>query len=147
QGLADAPSGAQLQHAMAERKAQGLAHLGHALEDRPAPLGRQHIDLAIRILLLEAGEQRLRHHHVADPAGSDDQDVHAIVRGRRAVFDALPGVNQTRLRRITAQAAPPGRLAGCGPMARPALRGSFATYLTRVRHSGWASVLPVTRSK
>jgi len=77
QGLADAPACRQLQGAVAEREAQGLAHFGHALEDRPAPLGRQHIDHAVGVLLFQALEQRLRHHHVADPAWANDQYSHA----------------------------------------------------------------------
>jgi hypothetical protein len=28
--------------------------------------------------LLQTGEQRLRHHHVANPAGTDNQDVHKL---------------------------------------------------------------------
>ncbi len=53
QGFADAPTGRQIQRAVAEREAQGLAHFGHALEDRPAPLGGQHVDLALGVALLE----------------------------------------------------------------------------------------------
>jgi len=77
QGLADAPTRGQLQHAVAEREAQGLAHFGHAFEDRPAPLGRQHVDHAVGVLQFQALEQGLRHHHVADPAGANDQYSHA----------------------------------------------------------------------
>jgi len=36
-------------------------------------LGRQHVDLAVGVALFKADEQRLRHHHVADPAGTYDQ--------------------------------------------------------------------------
>ncbi len=83
EGFADAPACGQLQRAMAEREAQGRAHFRHALKDRPAPLGRQHIDLALRVTLLQALEQRLRHHHVTDPAGPYDQNSHALPKTTR----------------------------------------------------------------
>src|SRR5690606_30187724 len=70
--------GRQVQHAVAKRETQGLAHLGHAFENRPAPLGRQHVDLAVGMALFQADEQRLRHHHVANPTGTYDQYVHKL---------------------------------------------------------------------
>ncbi|VVN28577.1 hypothetical protein PS623_04662 [Pseudomonas fluorescens] len=80
QRLADPPARGQLQRAVAEREAQGLAHFGHAFEQRPAPFGRQHVDLTLRVLLLQALEQGLRHYHVADPTGANDQYSHALSR-------------------------------------------------------------------
>ncbi|MNP17911.1 hypothetical protein D3C76_1103620 [compost metagenome] len=73
---ADAPAAGEVEHAMAEREAQRLADFRHAFEDRPAPFGRQHVDLAVGMLALQALEERLRHHHVADPGGTYDQNVH-----------------------------------------------------------------------
>lgn len=78
QALRDLAPGRHVEHAVPDRKAQGLAHLGHALENRPAPLRRQHVDLAVGMALFQADEQRLRHHHVANPAGSYDQYVHKL---------------------------------------------------------------------
>ncbi|MNP08341.1 hypothetical protein D3C76_1004060 [compost metagenome] len=76
QRLADAPPRGDVQHAVAEREAQGLADFRHAFEDRPAPFGRQHVDFTTRMALLQAMEQRLRHHHVADPGGTYDENIH-----------------------------------------------------------------------
>ena len=76
EGLADLASRGQFERAMTEREAQGLANFRHALKDGPAPLGSQHIDFALRVALLEALEQCLRHHHVTDPAGPNDQNIH-----------------------------------------------------------------------
>ncbi|MNE13029.1 hypothetical protein D3C80_1058550 [compost metagenome] len=76
QGLADLASGGDIQHAMAKREAQRLAHFRHAFEDGPAPVGRQHVDLAVGMAGFQALEKCLRHHHVADPGGSYDQNVH-----------------------------------------------------------------------
>jgi hypothetical protein len=78
QGLADAPTRRQFQRAVAEREAQGLAHFRHALKDRPAPLGGQHVDFALRVALLETLKQCLRHHHVTDPTGPNDQNIHVV---------------------------------------------------------------------
>ncbi len=78
QALRNLAPGRHVEHAVPDRKAQRLAHFGHAFENRPAPLGRQHVDLAVGMALFQADEQRLRHHHVANPAGSYDQYVHKL---------------------------------------------------------------------
>src|SRR5690606_11469899 len=78
EATADGTARGKVQHAVAERKTQGATHFRHALENRSAPLGRQHVDAALGMALFETGEQRLRHYHVADPTGSDDQDIHSL---------------------------------------------------------------------
>lgn len=110
-----APCG-DVHHPVAEREAQGLAHLGHALEDRSAPLGRQHVDHALGMPLAQTLEQGLRHHHVPHPGGTYDQNSHSGSGNDQGGF-RLP------------------------------VTPFFGAYLTRVRHSAWASVLPLTRSK
>src|SRR5690606_20628289 len=85
QALADAATAGDIQHPMAERKAQGLVDLGHALEDWPAPVWSQHINQAVgTVTQLEAGKQRLRHDHVTDPTGTHNENLHKSCKPQAA---------------------------------------------------------------
>src|SRR5690606_14851789 len=81
---------------MAQREAQRLIDLGHALEDRPTPLRGQNINEAVRaVTQLQAGKQRLRHDHVTDPAGSNNKNSHKLCK-RQTANDKLQTAAEQR---------------------------------------------------
>ena len=61
------PAFDQRQLSMGERAVDGVVHLRHAPEDGQRPTGCEDIDASERILLLQAGEQRLGQQCVAYP--------------------------------------------------------------------------------
>lgn len=72
--FAQLPAAAQLQGAVGKRVFQDLADFGHPLKYGHRPFGREHINPAAGMELVQAAVERLRHHAVADPGGGDDED-------------------------------------------------------------------------
>ena len=75
QGACDLAPGLPAELAMFHVQRNGFIDFRHALEDRQRPARRQHTNRRVRVALLERDEQTLRHDHVADPGGADDEDA------------------------------------------------------------------------
>ncbi len=64
----------QIERAVAEGVFQNAAYFGHALKHRHRPFGREHINGAAGVQILQAAVERLGHHAIAYPAGGNDED-------------------------------------------------------------------------
>ncbi len=73
QRVADAAALAEAQFAVPRFSGDAPANLRHACDDRQRPTRRQYVYRRFGPALIQQDEQRLCHHHVADPRGPDDQ--------------------------------------------------------------------------
>ena len=70
---AQSSASADRQFPVTERQGQCAADLRHPSQQRAAPGGRQHIQIALRAVLFQFNEQGLSYHHIANPGWTDDQ--------------------------------------------------------------------------